>query len=584
MKNLYFLFIISLLLGSCGRESVDSIDKTIIINPPNEVVNGSVSGVVIDENGPVASAEVSMGTSDPVTTDSQGQFSFLDAQVFKDGTYIRVEKEGYLSGSRRFQAVEGSFHNVKIQLTKRNLEPLDPATGKDVMLGSALVTLPSGQYLKDGTVHNGDIHIHAEWLDPTLKETFYKMPGNLTGISTTGTTEVLTSFGMMRVELFDGNGLAVELPDNKSAILHFPIPEIMEEFAPDVLSLWSFDEENGIWTEDGLAVLEDDHYSAEVTQLSFWNLSLGLSPVEMSGVITLDGMVAGNQEIVIRDIDDGYMIRMITSEDGTFSEIVPRGNNLIIEAPAACLNAPYTYNFEGLLESTEDVFNLESGSEEIIFRGNVVDCNGTPVPYALLRFKEGTLGNVNEMYRADAQGNFEFSKQLCLQEAHSLFALDHTGSQISDEKIIYGPSSTFTFSDMMTCTDTDVKFELTYDGMDWATDLQERGIHTWDFSRIQGGSSKIILVHALIHVDGELKMESTFRFNDEQMATAAEYRMKIFNDGNTIEVGGHTDLNIKGTVDDPFRTYGFSASTTDVTVSNNSINVSSVMFDLVYFD
>jgi|GEM_PF-3341758 len=576
MKNIYYIFLLTLLVCACGRESMDTIDQTIIINPPNEEVIGSLTGVVYDDDGPVAGAMVFMG-SESKTTDAEGLFSFIDTEVFKDGTYVQVEKDGYLSGSRKFFALEGTLHQLRIHLNKKTQATiLEPNAGGMVSSGSASVTLPEGVYQKGGLTHNGQVHVYAKWLDPTNEEIFYEMPGNLTGISKNGTTKVLTTFGMMRVELEDSEGNKIEMPEGKTAMLHFPVPAIMDQYKPEFVSLWHFDKTSGTWVEEVEGVqLMGDHYVVEVSHFSYWNLSLGLDKSVISGIIKLGNNIAANREYVIRDLESGYLARGFTTGSGEFSETVPEGNELLVEIPTTtCNNEPYAKNFPGYkTDQSELEWQIETVAEEITIEGTAVDCGGNVIPFAMIRLQ---MGNVNNIYRADAQGYFKMDS-LSPCESFSIYTIDPVNSFISERHAIQAPD--FNLNEIITCNSSDIKFNLSYSSMDWKRALEERGVHSWDISRLGDES---ILIAATIQVDGKTLMEGVFKFNLSE--SVGDYVMTITSDTEHFEIGGQFNVEVDDSVAD-YKRYTLSDINDEITTLNNSTtNLGSVIFELVYLD
>lgn len=580
MKNIYIVFFLALVLASCNRDDLNEVDKTVIIIPPNEVVNGSVSGIVYGGEGvPLVDAVVTLGEEEFTTTDAQGKFDFIDVAIFEDGTYVQVEKEGYLSGSRKFLAIGDAFHQVKIQLIKKegdifNTED-NTADARDFNVGSALVSLPAGSYQKEGVEHNGLVNVYAKWLDPSRRETFYTMPGNLTGIDTNGLFKVLTTFGMMRVELEDEEGKQVDLPEGKTATLHFPIPEIMEQYNPPAqLSLWHFDEDNGIWRQEGAAQLVDDHYIAEVSHFSYWNLSIASEKVLISGTVTLDGMIMGNKDIIIKDLDSGYLVRGVTSALGTFSETVPRGNRLLVEVPTDCYYEPYAAEFDGYSVDQADIYwNLESQADGLLVEGVIVDCNDEPIPFGMIRYN---IGNHNEIHRADDQARFRIQESDCLQESFSLYAIDPFGSQISERQNI--SNSNFDLGNISACGDSDIHYNLDYEGMDWRAELDQRGEHNWELNKI---GANIILIHSTITIDGDKHFDGVFKFNlldaDAQgKIEDVEYAIGITTATLDAEIGGRCEIIEKD--NGTYKTYTISGE------NNSQSNLGTVIFDLVYFD
>lgn len=66
----------------------------------------------------------------------------------------------------------------------------------------------------------------------------------------------------------------------------FPIPETMRDNPPPTIPLWYFDDESGLWVEEGIATLQGDVYVGEVGHFSWHNLDVPAERVSISGKVT----------------------------------------------------------------------------------------------------------------------------------------------------------------------------------------------------------------------------------------------------------------------------------------------------------
>jgi len=57
---------------------------------------------------------------------------------------------------------------------------------------------------------------------------------------------------MVNVNLTDNSGKPLQLKGDAPAEVTYPIPKGMESNPPASIPLWHFDEEKGIWMEDGV--------------------------------------------------------------------------------------------------------------------------------------------------------------------------------------------------------------------------------------------------------------------------------------------------------------------------------------------
>jgi hypothetical protein len=110
--------------------------------------------------------------------------------------------------------------------------------------------------------------------------------GDLVAIRSDNSETQLLSYGMTEITLTDNAGNPLQLQDGASSELTFPIPAGMENNPPATIPLWSFDEERGLWVEEGTARLQDNVYVGNVTHFSWHNLDVPAGRVTIKGKVT----------------------------------------------------------------------------------------------------------------------------------------------------------------------------------------------------------------------------------------------------------------------------------------------------------
>ena len=160
-KLLFLLAFTTLLILGCGK------DSDIFIPNPNdplpERVVASVFGVVTDQYGePVSNADVWLETY-AGTTNDLGLFLFRDVEIYDD-TYLRVEKQGYFNGSRRFYPIAGNTANIRVQLlSSATVSSFQSAAGGSVDLngGTRITFLPNAVTTMSGDAYTGTVNVSA---------------------------------------------------------------------------------------------------------------------------------------------------------------------------------------------------------------------------------------------------------------------------------------------------------------------------------------------------------------------------------------------------------------------------------------
>lgn len=274
-----FSHIIGIILAVIANSCVDSNT-----NRPEEAPHTStpISGKIYDENGNVLNGATVLSGNNQATTDSSGHFNINVDTIIGNRYVLQIKKDGYFD--RIYSKMVSDTMNYPIQLIKKEpskfvtLKKFNANEGVIIEVNGATVTIPESSLAKnDGSDYNGTVDISVVYLSPTespAMEPF--MPGaDLMAIANDGDTVPLISYGMVNVEMSDEDGNPLQLKDGCEAYLKYPAPEGFT--VHDTIPLWYFNEENGLWVEDGYSVKHDDEYVGSVRHFTWWNCDIKLS-------------------------------------------------------------------------------------------------------------------------------------------------------------------------------------------------------------------------------------------------------------------------------------------------------------------
>ena len=269
----------------CNDEPIGGIDNSNTPSPSKTLVesfgnasNSDFMGRVVDlQNNPVSGAMVQIGNS-TVDTDMNGVFIIKNAEVYEKFAYVKVEKAGFLHGSRSVVPTAG-INQVQIMLLPQTVtQTVSSGTAATVSLSNGAVVDLSGSYsLSDGSEYTGDVKVTLHFLNPTDEDMPQQMPGMLIAENLQNEARMLETLGMLAVELRSETGEKLNLSEGTTATLSVPLDSETLVGAPNEIPLWYFDEENGYWIEEGSATLQGTKYVGTVSHFSFWNCDI---PVE----------------------------------------------------------------------------------------------------------------------------------------------------------------------------------------------------------------------------------------------------------------------------------------------------------------
>jgi hypothetical protein len=422
MKKIGILSLLIALAFSACRENVDEAitTETPFVPPvleqweqPVEPVQASLTGFVTDETGqPVADAQVEInGLS--ASTDAFGHFFFENIGLNARGSLVRVHKEGYFPGSRRFFPTEGTENRVRIQLIPQTFDYSfsSDAGGAIVANGGAKVVFEPGSIARaDGTPYDGVVQVAARWLNPNEPDILNQMPGNLQGVDFNSEEVALTTAGMMAVELQSEAGDPLNLLEGYTATISMPVPDFLQGNAPAEVPNWSYNEEYGMWVEEGVSRLQGDAYVGEVSHFSYWNHDFKDPLISFSAVLQDEaGNPLGNYRVIIRQPGTNLNGFGHTGADGSIAGLIPQDYDLLLEVMGNCGEVIYSENI-GPFSGDVDlgVISVPDGLLNAInLTGTLVDCEGNPLPDGILRYEFGNY--LRYEYLDEASFDFSFS-------------------------------------------------------------------------------------------------------------------------------------------------------------------------------
>ena len=284
LRNLFALLVFFCFVSCNDEPAAGSTEpntpspSVTLIDSFGSLTDSDFMGRIVDlQNNPVSGAMVQIGNS-TTDTDINGVFIIKNAQVYEKFAFIKVEKAGFLHGSRSVVPTAG-INQVQIMLLPQTVtQTVNSGTAATVNLSNGAAVDLSGAYSNsDGSDYTGDVKVTLHFLNPTDEDMPQQMPGMLLAENLQNEARMLETLGMLAVELRSETGDKLNLSEGTTATLSVPLDSETLVGAPNEIPLWYFDEENGYWVEEGSATLQGTKYVGTVSHFSFWNCDI---PVE----------------------------------------------------------------------------------------------------------------------------------------------------------------------------------------------------------------------------------------------------------------------------------------------------------------
>lgn len=319
---------------------------------PKPAITTSVMGVVIDENGqPVKDAEVIVH-GETALTGPDGTFIFNAIEVPGNRCVIESRKTGYFPGIRALAPKENGQMETRIVLmASPATHTFEASTGSNAALtNGSEVQIPANGLVDDsGNAYSGAVAMSVRYLDPTADNFGVLVPGgDMLARREDQSTSVLYSYGILRVKMMDLAGNALQLAPGSTSTLIMSIPPDQQATAPATIPLWYFDEEVGLWQEEGSAQRDGDRYVGTVKHFTDWNCD---APTK--GATIIGRLVDCNNNPAYGIVEFGQITsepqsRTVTDESsGRFERRVPDGIQLTVVITDPLMITPLTQNERG---------------------------------------------------------------------------------------------------------------------------------------------------------------------------------------------------------------------------------------------
>lgn len=255
----------------------------------NPLPNGqaNVIGSVKDVAGRrIANAHVACGGV-ATTTNNEGMF-YLDLPVGPEHIVV-VSCAGYVTAGVRVDVNEtGSSYLPVTLMPMAEPQSLNASDG-GVVTGArnASITVPPGAFVNaSGRPVTGNVDVRLTPFDPATAAELAAYPGELRGLTLTGETLPLVTYGVLDITVTQ-NGQPLQIAQGQTITVQVPAPSKGDK--PDTSEVWIFDAATSLWvqSEHGDAIYDPqtDSYIATIGHLSPCNIDRPIVPTCIWGLV-----------------------------------------------------------------------------------------------------------------------------------------------------------------------------------------------------------------------------------------------------------------------------------------------------------
>jgi hypothetical protein len=406
IRYTFLLMAIITALFGCNK-----LDKGFAANTWDNTkhVSATIMGQVIDDSGkPLDGALVKIENYSYITK-ANGIFIFSKINTAQKATKIAVTKGGFFKGFRTLLINEGKDHYTNIKM--QNLGT--PVTFNSI--AGAIVNVSGGGTIQfapnsfmnktTGLNYSGLVSVYTTRINPTDADIAEKIPGSLMAVNAQGEENVLQSYGMVGAEIYDASGNALQLNAGNTAEIISPIDSKQQATAPAEIQLWSLNETNGMWIEEGKSKKVGNNYVSTVGHFSYWNNDYGGTSVTFD-VTLIDQLTNAPLSNFSCDFGNsatgGGSSHGYTNSNGFASGPIPDNSNLFFHVYDNCGNLLYSQAV------TTTTSNISLGTISIAisnaqsFNGTILNCSNNAVSNGFV------MVNSQGPFIANSSGVFNF--------------------------------------------------------------------------------------------------------------------------------------------------------------------------------
>lgn len=441
------IFLLLLIIGmttffhSCVKD--EDFGKEVINLPPaKKLVTTNIFGLVIDENNnPIVDSEVLLKTDagfEATTTDENGNFLYRNVRVASDGAFIKVRQFGKFEGFRKMNVTPDSYNYTKIKLLDKTIVgTISSSTGGTVTHPSSakLELLSNSVRYENGGDYTGNVNVAMSWIDPTASDLPARIVGDLSGVDNQGKEVLLGTYGMLNVELLADNGDELQLKDGSPATLSFPVPAEIRGNAPSTIPLWSYNEDFGVWFEEGSATLQGEFYVGDVAHFSAWNCDYKGDRISVTGKV-ISRNTSGEDVVtpflqIYVDVEGILRRGGFLDSSGEFEFFnFPANEVFTLTILDRCDNVIFEEQLGPYANDTDlgTIVVQGANTDFVTVTGSATDCNNVLISEGYIDF---VLDSLHFIYPLDENGTFEFAVNVCDETSGKISVIDLTNIKAS---------------------------------------------------------------------------------------------------------------------------------------------------------
>ena len=402
-----------------------------------ELVNGSVKGIVLDQqDNPITNAQVELNDNQ-TNTDEYGHFFFTNVPMNAQGTVVNVKVKDFQLGSKLFYPQADATENIEITLNRiESDDELSGLSAGDVTIsGGITFTYPENAFLnKDGSLYDGSIFIRSTFTNESDDNFFKIIPGNFQAVDINNELVGLKAAQLLQITILDEDGLPLKI--NKET----PVSLILPQDITEGMEAWYYSETEGLYT------INTEREDQTINYKNSTSLLIAEAANTSGQLLTLkaadDTTLLENMEVQVLSNTQEVLFKGFSNDQGQvrFNKSTDETSRLgIVDACGQLVHN------EDLVTNNTDM-KLDQVSTKVV-TGEVYTCEVNPSMQNVIRILQGN--RMHYFYEDDSE--FALTLQTCADGVAIIAALENSNDIANAESIDL--DDVVSAIDLFTCED-----------------------------------------------------------------------------------------------------------------------------------
>lgn len=309
-------------VADSANNAANEVTRTVTVVEENVVFQRGVVGTIHNYATGEGISGISVTIANQtVTTDANGAYQVPVAGAANPRVVVTASGNGFTTISKITSigpatdarssldiemlpvAFSGTFNPTQ------NFTALVPNSTASVAIGAGSLVDASG------TLPVGDITAALTPINPALDINL--MPGDMT----VSGGDPLASYGALTVAFSDASGSPLNLSSGQTATIRIPVSNRGSTAVPATIPLYYFDEDQGVWVQEGAATLSADgtYYEGSVGHFSTWNADYLFDSISINGCVQdFTGNKIANALVNMEGFNYNGMTATRTDANGNF--------------------------------------------------------------------------------------------------------------------------------------------------------------------------------------------------------------------------------------------------------------------------